>query len=72
MPDRVRACVEVGLVDAVAYARGESAGLNDPFPELKRQAALMLVDAVREVRLQRYDHAGDATYATGVAIRFTD
>jgi hypothetical protein len=65
-----RPFVEAGIVEAVAEGLGKDATLEDVFTELKKQAAMMQIDAVYKVELQRYDHAGDAMHATAVAIRY--
>jgi hypothetical protein len=67
-PDR--AFREVGIVEAVAEGLGMDASLEDVFTELKRQAAVMRINAIYKIELQRYDHAGDAMHATAVAIRY--
>ena len=65
--------MEVGVVEAVVEGIGKrDATLSDLFPELKKQAARMRVDGIYKFELQRYDHAGDAMHATGIAIRFKD
>ena len=69
-PDRPY--VEVGVVEAVVEGYRTDATLSDLFPELKRQGARMRVDAIHKIEIQRYDHAGDAMHATGIAIRFKD
>ena len=66
--DPDRSVVEIGIVEAVAT--GLNVSLQMVFPELTRQAGLMGADAIYKIELQRYDHAGDAMYATAIAIRY--
>ncbi len=58
---------EIGIVEAIA--RGKEAGLEDLFPELKKQAAIIGSDAVYKIEIQRYNQTGDALHATGIAIK---
>mgnify|MGYP001567908285 CR=1 FL=1 len=60
---------EAGIVEA--FAMGNEVSLQDLFPELKKQAALMNADGIVKVDLQRFNQTGDALHATAVAIRFT-
>lgn len=59
--------VEIGIVEAIVH--GTNAGLADLFPELQRQAAIMGADGVYKIDLQRYNQAGDALHATGIAVK---
>jgi hypothetical protein len=70
--DPARPFMEVGIVEAVAEGYGKNATLEDIFAELKKQAAVMRIQAIYKVELQRYDHAGDAMHATAVAIRYKE
>jgi hypothetical protein len=60
--------VDVGIVEAVA--KGSTAGVDDLLPELQRQAAMLGAMAIKQIEIQRYDHAGPAIHATAVAVSF--
>ena len=57
---------EVGIVEALAY--GKDVGLNDLFPELKKQAVLVGGEAIHKIEIKRHNQTGDTMHATAVAI----
>ena len=58
--------VEVGIVEAIAM--GSDVGLQDLFPELKKQAVLVGGEAIHKIEMNRYNQTGDTLHATAVAI----
>ncbi len=66
--DATKEYKEIGIVEAVGH--GQEVSLQDLFPELQKQAAIINADAIIKITLQRYNHGSSAMHATAVAVKF--